>query len=312
MKKIIIALLLFALVFSFFVGCSSDDNAPASAEQNTESAEQNTERTEQNAGRTEQNAETAETGTTTPDVVSVSEALLFEQEGVRLTVTGLEESWMGTELQVLIENDSDVPVTVQVRNVSVNGFMLNDAVFSPSVTPGNRVNDSITFMSNGLETSGIDTFGVIELSFVVFHSESWDDIFQTEFIGIETSAARHFTQALPNTIETIYDQDGISISYMGLEESFLGEDVVLFIINDTDRPIIVQARDEAVNGLMVTGVMSATVLPGRMTVTSLGFGSWDLEANNIEVIETVAFRFAILDYDNWANTTLTDMIELTP
>ena len=287
MKKIVLTLLLLALAFSAFVGCSSDDSAPAGAQQNAES-------------------------TAAPDVVSVSEAILFEQEDVRLTVTGLEESWMGTELQVLIENDSDVPVTVQVRNVSVNGFMLNDAVFSPSVTPGNRANDSITFMSSGLESSGIDTFGVIELSFVVFHSESWNDIFQTELIQIETSAAGQFTQALPNTIETIYEQGGISISYMGLEESFLGEDIVLFIVNDTDEAIIVQARDEAVNGFMVTGVMSATVLPGRMAVTSLGFGSWDLEANNIETIETVAFRFAILDYDNWANTTLTDMIELTP
>lgn len=244
--------------------------------------------------------------------VSISEQVLFEEQGVRLTARTIEESWSGIDITVLIENDSDVPVTVQARNVSVNGFMFEDIAFSSSVTAGNRANDNITFLSSGFERSGIETMGTIELSFLVFHSDSWNDIFQTEPVVIETSAAGQVMQAMPATIQTIFEQDGVSVAFMGVEESWLGTDVVLFIMNDTDEVITVQTRDEAVNGHMVFGIMSATVMPGKVAVDTIGFGSWELERDNITEIETVEFRLNISAGDSWSNAITTDIIQLVP
>jgi len=153
---------------------------------------------------------------------------------------------------------------------------------------------------------------LIELSFVVFNSDDWNDIFRTETIVIETSATGQFTQPLPNTIQTIFEQDSIYVAYMDMEESWLGTEVVFFIANNTEDMITVQVRDEAVNGFMRSGIMSADVMPGKMAVSTMSFGSWELEENDIDHIETIEFRFHIFSRDDWANSITTDLIRITP
>lgn len=303
MKKMLVFLLCVLFTFALLTGCSGEEATSSLPP---------------TQGTSEPAAQPTEVPEPEPQVepagpATIAETVLFDYEGVRLTARALEDSWMGMDLTVLIENDTETPVTVQVRNASVNGFMFPSTVFSPSVTPGNRANDSISFMSSGLEESQIETIGVIELSFVVFHSETWENIFTTDIITIETSAAGQFTQIIPNTIETVFDQDGIYIAYMGIEESWMGQDVLFFIVNNTDEEITIQVREEAVNGFMVSGIMSATVLPGKMAVDSMGFGSWDLEDNDIEEIEMIEFRFNVFHGDLFRGTSfLSDIIQIHP
>lgn len=80
---------------------------------------------------------------------------VYEGGGIRIISKGLSEdrSVLGPGIMVYIENGSDKDVTVQVRNVSVNGFMA-DAVFSANVPSGKRAVDAITFLSSDLEKNG--------------------------------------------------------------------------------------------------------------------------------------------------------------
>lgn len=95
---------------------------------------------------------------------------VYDEGGVKIVVKGLSDSdsIFGPGIIVYAENNSGKDVTVQVRDVSVNGFMV-DPIFSADVAAGKHAVDSITFMSNNLDENEIDKIKDVELSFHIFN-----------------------------------------------------------------------------------------------------------------------------------------------
>ena len=111
--------------------------------------------------------------------------LAYEGNGIKIVIKGLAEddSIFGPSIVTYIENTGDKDVTVQTRDVSVNGFMV-EAVFSCDVVAGKRAVDTITFMESDLEENGITTIENVELSFHVFDFDDWETIVDTEIVNI--------------------------------------------------------------------------------------------------------------------------------
>lgn len=108
----------------------------------------------------------------------------YEGKDVKVVVKGLsEDTLLGPSVVVYIENNSNKNVTVQTRDVSVNGFMV-DAIFSSDVLQGKRTVDTITLMSSSLEENEITDITDIELSFHIFDTDSWDAIVDTDVVKI--------------------------------------------------------------------------------------------------------------------------------
>ena len=108
----------------------------------------------------------------------------YDGNGIKIVVKGLDEDTLfGSSVVVYIENNSSKNVTVQTRDVSVNGFMV-DAIFSADVMQGKRTVDTITFMSSSLEENEITEITEVELSFHIFGSEDWNTIVDTDVVKI--------------------------------------------------------------------------------------------------------------------------------
>lgn len=307
MKKLLMILLTLGMVM-FVIGCSEEvepvEQTPVTEE--TEGANEIEEVEVQEEVEEREEIDTRE--------VTVEEQLLFEYYDIRLTVTSLDSNTIfGQELNVLIENNSDSPVIVQVRNVSINGLMIDAPLFSPETMPGMKNNDSIAFLSNELEANGIDVIGTIELSFALINPETWETFFDTELFTINTSAAGQVPQAEAPTQEMIevYNQDGITISFVGFNaDEFWGIEAMLFIENNSEQAIIVQAQNISVNGFMVNGLLSADVMPGRSTNTAILLFNEELEPNGIDEIETMNVTFRIVDPETFATVTESDIITI--
>lgn len=114
-----------------------------------------------------------------------SGSVAYEGDGIKVVVKSLdsEDSFWGSDLYVYIENNSGKDVTIQTRDCSINGFMV-DPVFSSDVIDGKKAFDSISFMESDLEENGITAIESIDLSFHIFDMESWDTITDTEVITI--------------------------------------------------------------------------------------------------------------------------------
>ncbi len=112
--------------------------------------------------------------------------LLYAGKDIRIIAKGISDdaSWFGPGLVVFIENLRDEGITVQVRDVSVNGFMV-DTIFSPEISPGKRILDTVIFWDTDLEDNSIEVITEVELRFHIFEADGWDTIEDTEKYSLE-------------------------------------------------------------------------------------------------------------------------------
>lgn len=267
------------------------------------------------AGTTEITAEsTAESTTesTTAETATIGEQVLYDAGGITVTATGLEDGLFGTELTLLIENNSSQNITVQAENANVNGYMVS-TLMSADVAAGKKANDSLTFETSGLKEAGIETIATIEFRLNIFDSDTWDDIVLTDPVTINTSAADTYTQTYDDSGTSLYENGGIRIIGKGLstDDSFWGPGVILYIENNTEQDITVQVRDVSVNGFMVESSMSEHVVAGKKALSDVQFFSSDLEDNGITDITDVEFSFIIFDSDTYETLYESDAISIS-
>lgn len=305
MKKILSLLLALTVVLSLVAcGGSSDDvQQPVSTDASQPDTQQDDPEIEPDNEQSPPDEEKA---------ASISEQVLLDESGLKITANGLESGFMGAEVKLLIENNSDQNLTFQVRNVSANGYMV-DTMFSPDVAAGKKANETITLLASDLNLCGIETIADIELSFHIFTTEEWEDYLNSDTVQIKTSAADGFSYEYDDSGELLYEGNGIRIITKGLasDASFLGSGLLLYIENNSDQPITVQSRDLSVNGFMVDGMLSEDVMPGKKANTELTLPDYELEENGITAVSDLEFSFHIFNANSWDAITDTDKISLT-
>lgn len=123
---------------------------------------------------------------TNPDADSIISIVLLEQDGIKITLKGYDpgsDFSFGPELKLLVENNSTKNITVQVRDVSVNGFM-TDPSCSIDVVNGKKANGSITWFASELEENEITKICDVEFTFHIFDSEDWETVLDSDVITV--------------------------------------------------------------------------------------------------------------------------------
>ena len=143
-RKIVKIMVAVIAVGALLVGCDSTETTID--KEIVEKVEESDEVTEEEA------EEVAEESVL--ETVTIEETVLLDENGIKITAIGLEDGWFGTDLKLLIENNGDKNVTVQARNSSVNGFMV-DTMMSEDVVAGKKANTTLTFSTGGLKEANI-------------------------------------------------------------------------------------------------------------------------------------------------------------
>lgn len=240
---------------------------------------------------------------------TVKEQVVFDSHDIVITVKSIDmNSWLGPELLLLIENNSDQSVRVQANHVSVNGLMAN-TIFSVDVAPDKKANDSITLM---LEENIISTIKEIELVFHIMDAETWNNIVDSEPIKIMTNHT-DYVQSFDVSGQVAFDSHDIKITAQKLEstDSFWGADLYLFIENNSDRDVIIQTREVSINGFMVDPIFSSEVSKNKKAYDSITFFESDLTDNGITDIEEIELYFHIFDVYNWETIIDSEIIKIT-
>lgn len=268
-------------------------------------------------GTDEAKSEEAKSEETTEEVkkeasgATIEEQVLFDENDIKITATGMEDSWAGTKLTLLIENNSAKGITVQARNANVNGYMV-DTMMSADVAAGKKSNDGLTFQTSGLKECGIEQIATMEFIFHIFDSETWDEIVDTDVIKIDTSIADGYVQNYDNSGEVLVDTNDVKIVGKGLsdENSVFGPGVILYVENNSDKDITIQVRDVSVNGFMVDTSMSEDVVAGKKAISAVTFFGSSLEDNGITDITDVELYFHIFDQKSWDEIFDSDVITI--
>ena len=176
MKRIIAVILSLLLALSF-AACGSGGDQSAGSEQTQE-------------------AETAE-----PKAVgelpefsksaTIEETVLLDQDGLRITATGLSYSSYAADIELLIENESaeDYEIISESLGYScnaINDCMVTDGYMLCEVNAGMKAKETISFSYDEMLLSGITEIGSIELGFDV--SGSGGTEYKTGPLELTTSA----------------------------------------------------------------------------------------------------------------------------
>ena len=146
MKKIITGIVTLTMALGMTACSDSGENNNSTTTSTTTST----------ATETTTVATTPSEETTTTTAKETKEQVLIDSNGIKITFKGMDYSdgIFGPEVKLLIENNTDKNYTVQVRNFSVNGFMIETSM-STDVNAGKKANDTIIIENWSLEDNSI-------------------------------------------------------------------------------------------------------------------------------------------------------------
>ncbi len=113
--------------------------------------------------------------------------------------------------------------------------------------------------------------------------------------------------------EVIFDQNDIKVTAKSLDPtgSIFGATVAVLIENNSSKNITVQARNSAVNGVMVDTLFSCDVTAGKKANDAITFSASDLKRAGIEVIKEIQFQLHFFNAESWDTIVDSDPIIIT-
>ncbi len=323
-KRLLVILLSLLMVFSLFACSSKKDDDSKDAKSSSEDSdkddadeedEDKKDKDKEDEDKKDEDKKDDEKKDDNKDTssgeVKIEEQVLLDQDGIKITAVGLapDEIFDAQSIELDLENNSDQNVTVQLSNVSVNGYMIMP-LFSADVAAGKKTKETIEFYNYELADCGIEKIAQVELQFNILNSESYETIFDSEMISIATSA-KDYEQSYDASGEVLYDDKDIKVVAKTLDTSddIFGPELLLYVENNSDVIISVSTDNVSVNGYMNDALYYATVLPGKKSVDGMTF--YDLESNGIEEITDVEFNISIMDADTYDTIAESDVIALT-
>jgi hypothetical protein len=314
MKNKRLALFLTVLLIFSLSGCGTktkEDNGSKTenntTQSNTDTNQSNNTIADNTAGTNDNTGSVQNTGTNTGE--TIEEQVLYDQKGIKITALSMKEDpFLGSEINLLIENSSKINSTVQVRDVSVNDFMI-EPTFSSDVAAGKKANDSISFLQQDLERNAIGKIATVEFRFSIFNTDTFDTIAESDIITINTSAKDTYVQNYDDSGKVIYESGNVRIIDKGLaSDELLGPEIKVYIENNSKKYITVQTQNVSVNGYMVEPIFSSDIAPGKKTNDGITFT--DLADNGIDKISDVELTFLIFDTSSLETIAESDVIKL--
>lgn len=108
------------------------------------------------------------------------ERIVYQDENIIISYTGITGKESNYDVNFIIENLSDKTLIIQVRETSINGFMV-DPMCSIEIAPGKKAMDKMTIWSDDAKNHPMSTVENIETKFHIFNN---DDRYDTESIKI--------------------------------------------------------------------------------------------------------------------------------
>lgn len=111
---------------------------------------------------------------------------LYNNGGIRIVGKYVDEnSFWGNGIVLYLENNSEQNVTVQVNDMSINGYMMSP-IFSSTVYAHKKAIDDITIFQSDLDQNGITSVDDVELTFHIFDPDTFSTITDSDVVSFST------------------------------------------------------------------------------------------------------------------------------
>ena len=293
MKRLLLAFLILVMILGT---AACNDNKPIiTPSQPTDRIDGTSEKPEE--------TNSSELPVTATNSVSLDEQLLVDQDGVVITLKGLDfsDSYYAGKIKVLIENDSDRDINVSILAIAVNDIMVDGDMYT-SVGAGKKSNEMISFYKDDFDNAGIEVIKTVDVIFDVYDPSTYDDIFISDLISMTTTGSEDYAQVYYGGDQLVFDNDGVKLVVQDIvvyENSYYGAGVIYYVENNSENLISITAGNTSVNGFMVDGGMYTVVMAGKKAYTSLDFNADELAENDIEIITEVEASYTVYDPETY-------------
>ena len=128
----------------------------------------------------------------------------------------------------------------------------------------------------------------------------------------ESESKKESSYSKSSDEKVLYDANGVKVTYKGMEKGWMSTKFKVKIENNSGKDLMVQTRDESINGLMVSVFFSCDVKDGKSANDEIDIMKSELEDNDIESIDDFEFYFTFIDSDDWLDTFESDIITIKP
>lgn len=296
MKKILALIMAMMLLFTL-AACGGEPEE----EKKTDSDSQTQEHTIE-GGTTQQEEETTEKAEDEKDEAIV----VVDNEECFISITGFgEDDFWGYGVNVSLENKSDeITYMFAVDYCTVNGVMVSP-IFASEVTPGKKANDSVSIGAAELEEIGIEKCTDIEIGFRVYDTNDWNaEPVAEEVVHVYPygeAAVEKFEREPQTEDKVVVDNGDVTIIITGIknDDVFEMHSLNLYLVNNTDKEIMVSIESASVNGYMLDPFYADSVKEGKCKFSDVDWYNDDLEEQGITEIEEIEFTIRVYDYADW-------------
>lgn len=288
MKKIV-ALLLASMLALSFVACGDKTS-------NTNASKDDTSKEEISQISTEESK--------AEDNKEFTELVLVDNDECAIKITGIDpDNVFGYTLNAqLVNKSADKTFMFSVESATINGVH-SDPVFAAEVPAGKTDNASISFFDIDLENNDIGDFTDIEMTLYVYDSEDWENVLVNETVHIypygEDKATKYVREP-KDTDKVLMDNEYVTVIATGDVDDLFGRGVNLFVLNKSDKNIMLSVEDASVNDVMIDPFFATVVNADRCKFGSLVWSSESLEEEGITAMEKIEFNLRVYDNDNWS------------
>lgn len=236
-----------------------------------------------------------------PDI-TFTEQVVIDNEMCTIKITDIDpDDVFGYALKVYLENKTDKKLMFAVEEASINGVEA-DPYFASEVEAGKKENTSVDFSDELDETIGY--YSDIYMSFRVYDSEDWeaDDVANVSvhvYPYGEDKAVVYERESKDSDI-VLMDNEYVSVIVTGYEvDEIWGYTVNYYLVNKTDKELMIATEDESVNGYMMEAYY-ATSLPAGFKAFSRMY--WDEETfaeNGVTDVEEIEYNLHIYYVDEF-------------
>ena len=313
MKKLIAWILMLCMVMGLLCGCSDTDS---SSDRRSNRKDRDKEKVEDRVDDEDRDEEDRDDEDWDDEVDEEKDKptkmnlVVYDENGVKVTVTGMDDGYSGKEVKIQVENNTEHNIALSGDLFVVNGITMDGWLYA-SVAAGKKTNDYITFYNETLDEAGVEELATVAcVDSCIVDTDSFETLFEAPF-AFETSIADGYVQEIDDSGEVLFQESGVTIIGKTISENSLGKRVIVLVKNETGKDIMVVSDEAYIDGLTVDGWMYDEVEADTVRFCVLDIYATTLEENEIEEVNAVSFFVEVRYTDSWETICETDELTVT-
>lgn len=248
------------------------------------------------------------------DVPQIAATELYNDGGIVITADSAGLYHNDYAISVTIQNHSLRRITVSLRDVSVNGYMIDSSVFEEVGALQSR-KVLLVLKEFRLESAGITQIAEMIVDMEIYCSSSYESLASIEAITLQTDLADQYEQVVDDSGWEMYRDGEVRVILRDMQMQDGGRfQMEIFFENMSEYSVYAYIGTALINGQECSGIIYDRLRSGTRTVDS--FSTYDLEEMNITQIDQIEEISVVLEIKNMedgpAEKSITQTITFTP